>query len=113
EGDGSGDSGLHERGEKSECLEEHGLAAGVGPRDKQGVLVREHLQIEWNDVDALGDEQWVAAINYCESFVGIRELCRRAPKFDRVSRARHQRVENDERLEARRQLVTVRADLLC
>src|ERR1700694_2815587 len=62
EGDGRGDSRLNQRREKPERLEEHGLAAGIGPGDEQRSLVREHLQIEWHDVDTLRDEKRVAAL---------------------------------------------------
>src|ERR1700682_3185052 len=112
ESDGRGDPRLNERGEKPERLEEHGLAAGVGPGDEQRALVREHLEIEWNDVDTLRDEKRVAALDDRESVGGIGQLRRSAPEFHSVPRTRHERVENDERFETLRQLFTVRSDLL-
>src|SRR6267378_1280439 len=99
ESDGRGDSRLNERGEKPERLEEHGLAAGVGPGDEQRALIREHLEIERNDVDTLRDEKRVAPLGDRESFGGIGQLRRSAPEFHGVPRARHERVEYDERFE--------------
>ena len=77
------------------------------------MLVREHLQIEWNDVDTLRDEERVPPLGNRESFGGISKRGRSAAKFHSVARTRHQRVEYDESFQTRRQLFAMRASLLC
>src|ERR1700682_4957677 len=112
ESDRRGDSRLNERGEKPERLEKHGLAAGVWAGDEQRALIREHLEIEWDDVDPLRDEERVAALDDPKSFGGFGELGRSATEFHSVPRPRHERVENDERFETFHQLFTMRPHLL-
>ncbi len=104
--------GLHQRGEEPERLEQHRLAASVRAGDEKRPLVRQHLEIEGNDVDSLGNEERVAALDYGEALCWIGQLRRSAAELDRVTRARDEGIERDQRFERCSKRLAVRAKLL-
>jgi hypothetical protein len=46
--------GLHHDRDDPDRLQQHGLAAGVGPRDEERPLVGPHRKVERHDLRALG-----------------------------------------------------------
>jgi hypothetical protein len=106
------DSGLRQRRQQTDRLEQDGLAACVRPGHEERSLVRIHRQIERNDISTLRDEQRVAAVLHVEPLARRDERRGRAGECVGETCAGEQRVELDERVERRDNFVAPRAQLV-